>query len=146
MARRRQLLGMLVAVLATAPPHHTKAALLTAVPDVGPQLTVTLLAELPELGQLGRRQLASLVGVAPPPHESGRFKGRRPIWGGRARVLHHAIHGPAQRRAPQSPPRRAHYSDATARAGATPAMTREESRNPGPSRVRYLRRAAAPPQ
>lgn len=72
--------------LAGAPAQQAKARLLTAVPGVGPQLGFTLLAELPELGKLGRRQIASLVGVAPHPHESGKFKGRRMIWGGRARV------------------------------------------------------------
>lgn len=73
-------------VLAGAPTQQSKAALLSAVPGVGPQLTFTLIAELPELGSLGRRQIASLVGVAPHPHESGKFKGRRMIWGGRASV------------------------------------------------------------
>lgn len=73
-------------VIANSPAQHAKATLLGAVPGVGPQLTYTLIAELPELGQLGRRQIASLVGVAPHPHESGKFKGRRMIWGGRARV------------------------------------------------------------
>ena len=72
--------------LASAPAQQAKAKLLTAVPGVGPQLGFTLIAELPELGKLGRRQIASLVGVAPHPHESGKFKGRRMIWGGRARV------------------------------------------------------------
>lgn len=70
-------------VLANAPAAQAKATLLSAVPGVGPQLSFTLLAELPELG---RRQVAALVGVAPYPHESGPFKGRRTIWGGRARV------------------------------------------------------------
>ena len=73
-------------VLANSPTQQAKATLLSAVPGVGPQLSYTLIAELPELGQLGRRQIASLVGVAPHPHESGKFKGRRLIWGGRARV------------------------------------------------------------
>jgi len=73
-------------VVQRAPAQQAKAALMTAVPGVGPQLSVTLLAELPELGRLGRREIAALVGVAPHAHESGRFKGRRTIWGGRARV------------------------------------------------------------
>jgi transposase len=73
-------------VLAGSPVHQAKATLLTAVPGVGAQLTATLLAELPELGRIGRRQIASLVGVAPHPHESGQFRGRRMIWGGRATV------------------------------------------------------------
>jgi transposase len=73
-------------VLAGSPVQQAKAVLLAAVPGVGAQLTATLLAELPELGRLGRRQIASLVGVAPHPHESGQFRGRRMIWGGRANV------------------------------------------------------------
>ena len=67
-------------VLASSPAAQAKATLLSAVPGVGPQLSFTLLAELPELGQLGRRQIAALVGVAPYPYESGKFKGRRTIW------------------------------------------------------------------
>lgn len=73
-------------LLANSPAQQAKATMLEAVPGVGPQLTLTLIAELPELGKLGRRQIASLVGVAPHPHESGKFKGRRMIWGGRGRV------------------------------------------------------------
>lgn len=73
-------------LLASSPAPQAKATMLEAVPGVGPQLTLTLIAELPELGKLGRRQIASLVGVAPHPHESGKFKGRRMIWGGRGRV------------------------------------------------------------
>jgi transposase len=67
--------------------------LLTAVPGVGPQLSVTLLAELPELGQLGRREIAALVGVAPHARESGTFKGRRMIWAvARARAIPESKH------------------------------------------------------
>jgi transposase len=76
----------LKAVLAGSPAQQAKATLLTAVPGVGAQLGFTLMAELPELGRLGRRQIASLVGLAPHPHDSGKFKGRRMIWGGRASV------------------------------------------------------------
>ena len=46
----------------------------------------SLIAELPELGTLNRRQIAALVGVAPFNRDSGFFKGRRTIWGGRAGV------------------------------------------------------------
>jgi len=45
-----------------------------------------MLAELPELGTLGRKQISALVGVAPFPRDSGTLKGRRTIWGGRASV------------------------------------------------------------
>jgi transposase len=47
---------------------------------------VTLLADLPELGRLNRRQIAALVGVAPLNRDSGRYRGRRAVWGGRAPV------------------------------------------------------------
>ena len=46
----------------------------------------TLLADLPELGKLDRKQIAALVGIAPLNHDSGTFRGRRGIWGGRATV------------------------------------------------------------
>lgn len=63
-------------------------ALLRSVPGVGPVLARTLLAELPELGggDLSRKQLAALVGVAPINRDSGKRRGRRGTWGGRARV------------------------------------------------------------
>ena len=60
--------------------------LLRSVPGVGEQLSLTLLAQLPELGRLNRRAIAALVGVAPFNRDSGRLRGRRTIWGGRARV------------------------------------------------------------
>ena len=62
--------------------------LLRSVPGVGPTLARTLLAELPELGHLTRRQIAALVGVAPLARGSGLMRGRRTIWGGRASVRH----------------------------------------------------------
>jgi transposase len=69
-----------------SPVWASKSDLLQTVPGVGPNLARTLLAELPELGQLSHKQIASLVGVAPHAHESGKFRGRRTIWGGRAPV------------------------------------------------------------
>ena len=60
--------------------------LLRSVPGVGPQLSVALLADLPELGALGRRQIAALAGVAPMNRDSGNKRGRRSVSGGRARV------------------------------------------------------------
>ena len=53
---------------------------------MGPVLSVTLLAELPELGAVGRKQVAALVGVAPLNRDSGRLRGTRATWGGRAAV------------------------------------------------------------
>ena len=60
--------------------------LLRGVPGVGPVLSTTLLAELPELGTLDRRQIAALVGVAPLNRDSGTLRGKRTVWGGRAKV------------------------------------------------------------
>ena len=60
--------------------------LLTSMPGVGLVVACTLIALLPELGTMSRKQVAALVGVAPYAFESGKFKGRRCIWGGRAPV------------------------------------------------------------
>ncbi len=61
-------------------------ALLRGVPGVGPVLARTLLAELPELGALPHKRLSALVGVAPYNRDSGAFRGKREVWGGRAPV------------------------------------------------------------
>jgi transposase len=63
---------------------RAKEGLLRSVPGVGPVSARTLLAELPELGSLTRRQAAALVGVAPFSRDSGTMRGRRTVWGGRA--------------------------------------------------------------
>jgi transposase len=65
---------------------RVEEALLASVPGLGPITRATLLAKLPELGALSRRQIAALVGVAPINRDSGRFRGRRSIGGGRADV------------------------------------------------------------
>jgi transposase len=61
-------------------------ALLQSTPGVGPVLSRTLLADLPELGTLSRQQIAALVGVAPLNRDSGTLQGKRTVWGGRALV------------------------------------------------------------
>jgi transposase len=63
-----------------------KSNLLDSVPGVGPVTIASLIAELPELGSLNRQEIAALVGLAPFNRDSGRFRGRRSIWGGRASV------------------------------------------------------------
>ena len=68
------------------PVWREKDDLLRTVPGVGEQLSLTLLAYLPELGTLDRRQVAALVGVAPFNRDSGTLRGKRTVWGGRARV------------------------------------------------------------
>jgi len=64
----------------------TKATLLETVPGVGTVTVTSLLVDLPELGHLNRQQIAALVGVAPFNRDSGKFHGRRAIWGGRAAI------------------------------------------------------------
>lgn len=60
--------------------------LLQSVPGIGPVISRTLIAQLPELGELNRKQIAALVGIAPLNRDSGTLRGRRTIWGGRASV------------------------------------------------------------
>ena len=72
--------------LRRSPVWREKDDLLRTVPGVGEQLSLTLLADLPELGTLDRRQIAALVGVAPFNRDSGTLRGRRAVWGGRSRV------------------------------------------------------------
>ena len=69
-----------------SPVWREKDDLLQSVPGVGPVLTSTLLASLPELGTLTHKQIAALVGVAPLNRDSGTLRGRRTVWGGRAQV------------------------------------------------------------
>jgi transposase len=69
-----------------SPVWREKDDLLRSVPGVGPALSATLLAELPELEHLDRRQLAALVGVAPLNRDSGTLRGIRTVWGGRSGV------------------------------------------------------------
>lgn len=69
-----------------SPLWREKDHLLQSVPGVGPTTVRMLLSCLPELGQLNRRQIASLVGVAPMNHDSGALRGKRMIRGGRADV------------------------------------------------------------
>ena len=67
--------------------HHADLArLLTSVKGVGPTTACTLLAQLPELGQLNRKQITALVGLAPMNRDSGTLRGQRHIFGGRADV------------------------------------------------------------
>ena len=86
----RQELADLEAELAEAieasPVWRARERLLRSVPGVGPAVAQTLIADLPELGTLDRKRLAALVGVAPLNRDSGAFRGRRGVWGGRARA------------------------------------------------------------
>ena len=76
--------GDLDGAVRDSPVWRAKEELLRSVPGVGPVSARTLLAQLPELGSLTRRQVAALVGVAPFNRDSGKMRGRRTIWAGRA--------------------------------------------------------------
>ncbi len=69
-----------------SPVWREQDALLQSTPGVGPVLARTLLADLPELGTLNRKQVAAMVGVAPLNRDSGTLRGHRRVWGGRAPV------------------------------------------------------------
>jgi transposase len=84
--RLDQLDTDIASLIADHPAYRQKSDCLRSTPGVGPVLSATLLAALPELGTLTRHQLAALVGVAPLNHDSGRHRGTRHGWGGRAAV------------------------------------------------------------
>jgi len=78
----------LTARLRTSAAWRERDELYRSMKGIGPITSGTLMASLPELGQLDRRSIAALVGVAPFNRDSGAFRGRRMIWGGRAQVRH----------------------------------------------------------
>ena len=73
-------------MLRQSPVWREQDDLRRTVPGVGEQLSLTLLANRPELGTLDRRQIAALVGVAPFNRDRGAMRGKRQVWGGRSRV------------------------------------------------------------
>jgi transposase len=84
--RIKELDGELHDRLRASPLWRAQEDLLRSIPGVGPVLAATLLADVPELGTIGHKELAALVGVAPLNRDSGRWRGKRSIWGGRADV------------------------------------------------------------
>jgi transposase len=74
------------AALHASPLWRAKDAMLQSTPGVGPILSRTLVAEVPELGVLNRQELAALIGVAPLNRDRGTVRGKRAVWGGRAHV------------------------------------------------------------
>lgn len=104
----------LAAGLRNSPAWRAKEQLLRSMKGVGPVTSSTLMIALPELGQLDRRRIAALVGVAPFNRDSGCWRGRRVIWGGRAHVravLYMAALGALR----SNPIIRAFYAQLTAR-------------------------------
>ena len=84
--RLRKIDGDLSKTIQNSSVWHKQNQIIQSLPGAGPILSVSLLAGVPELGTLNRRQIAALVGVAPLNRDSGKFQGRRCIWGGRANV------------------------------------------------------------
>ena len=76
----------IAAAVEASPAWREKDELLRSIPGIGPVVSRTLLAELPELGTLTREQVAALVGVAPVNRDGGRHQGRRSVRGGRSSV------------------------------------------------------------
>lgn len=69
-----------------SPLWRERDEILQSVKGVGPALSITLISDLPELGALSRKKIAALVGVAPLNRDSGKYRGRRIIWGGRSQI------------------------------------------------------------
>lgn len=84
--RLKDLDGQLRDAVQASPLWRSKEDLLRTIPGIGPVVSRTLLAELPELGHLNNREIAKLVGLAPLARDSGTLRGRRTVWGGRASV------------------------------------------------------------
>lgn len=76
----------LTTAIASSPLYRAQEDLLRSVPGVGRVTAFTLLGKLPELGRLSRHEIAALVGVAPLNRDSGKRRGKRFVWGGRAPV------------------------------------------------------------
>jgi transposase len=74
------------AAIHASPLWRAKDEILQSTPGVGPILSRTLVAEVPELGLLNRQEIAALIGVAPFNRDSGTLRGKRAVWGGRAHV------------------------------------------------------------
>ena len=84
--RLKDVNGKLSQTVENCPAWREKDEIMRSVPGVGPVFSCSLLANVPELGKLNRRQIASLIGVAPLNRDSGQHSGTRIVWGGRANV------------------------------------------------------------
>ena len=82
----RQIEKDILAALESDDDWRQKMDILRSAPGVGDTTAASLMAQLPELGQLNRQQISALVGVAPYNHDSGKLRGKRSIWGGRIAV------------------------------------------------------------
>ena len=82
----RQLDQDIRELLHSTPEWQERSQLLLSVPGVGPVLCSTIIARLPELGRLNRKEIAALAGVAPFNRDSGKLRGKRTVWGGRRQL------------------------------------------------------------
>lgn len=84
--RLKEIESQIKSAIAINEDWQQKLELLTSVPGIGEVVAVTLISSLPELGMLSHKSISYLVGVAPLNKDSGKFRGKRKIWGGRAKV------------------------------------------------------------
>jgi transposase len=84
--RLKEIESQIKSAIAVDENWQQKMKLLTSVPGVGEVVAVSLIASLPELGAISHKSISYLVGVAPLNQDSGKFRGKRKIWGGRARI------------------------------------------------------------
>jgi transposase len=84
--RIAELDQQLKALVQSSAPWQAKDQILQSVPGIGPVVSFSMIADLPELGTLNRQQISKLVGVAPLNRDSGQHRGTRHIYGGRARL------------------------------------------------------------
>jgi transposase len=84
--RLKTIEGHIAESIQKTPGWKEKDSLIRSVPGAGNVLSMNLLSSLTELGTLNRREIATLVGVAPLNRDSGNFRGKRMVWGGRAQV------------------------------------------------------------
>ena len=91
--QRDRLDRELAALIQSSPVWRARDDLLRSVPGIGRVTASLFVAALPELGRLNRKQIAALVGVAPHNRDSGSYRGKRSVWGGRASVRTGLVHG-----------------------------------------------------
>ncbi len=85
-AQIEKLEKLIVALIQIIPEYQAKNEILQSVPGIGKICAASIISNVPELGYISNKQAASLIGVAPMSRESGRYKGKRVIQGGRAQV------------------------------------------------------------
>ena len=81
----KEIESQIKSAIAISEDWQQKMKLLTSVPGIGEVVAVTMISSLPELGTISHKQISYLVGVAPLNRDSGKFRGKRRIWGGRAK-------------------------------------------------------------